>query len=182
MQNITQAGQGLQEFRELRQNIRNKADQMTVGEPAESEQVEENMDIQHAVSKEWSSFLDGPVSAKWVPTENHNCTLILFDIPAGTAIDFHNHRPSESFVVIGDVTLYTPSQRVRLQDGDVMKVESRNPHAIVCHNDTLLNLLWVPAFRPDPRAPKERVLYEARGVTVNPNADDRPTGTEEEQD
>lgn len=118
------------------------------------------------VSDEWSPFLGGPIQAKWVPTEKHDCTLILFDVPETTTIDFHAHKATESFIVVGDVTIYTPNGTQRLREGDAIRIEETRPHAAEFHEDTLLNMMWSPQFKPDPEAPARRVLYESEGISV----------------
>ena len=152
-----------EEFERLRREIRKKANNFG----QKDFRREENGPEVIPISKDWGQFDEGPVRAKWVPTDTHNCTLVLFDVPARTVIDFHDHRPTESFVVVGDVTVYTPGRGDKhLRTGDVMKIQHGEPHAAEFHQDTLLTMLWTPAFPSDPDAPEERVLYRAGGLEI----------------
>ncbi len=156
-----------EEFETLRHKIRQKADAFG------TEEFQERSANRVPISNSWDEFQGGPVRAKWVPTDEHNCTLILFEIPAGVTIDFHDHRPTESLIVVGDVRLYTPEESYRLKTGDVMRIKGLQAHAAEFYKDSLLTIMWSPAFSPDPEAPTEQVLYQAGGFDVRKEEDEQ---------
>jgi len=113
-----------------------------------------------SVGQTWEPFAGGEAKAIWIPTPRFDATTMLFEAPAGTKIDLHHYEPTESLIVMGEVAITLAGEARILRDGDCIRVAPNLAHSVRFNKDSLLHLLWTPAFPVDPNDEK-RVLWGA---------------------